>query len=83
MKKMRKFFFWNENGDEKETEQMSLSKAVKSVQGDFKDQFIGVEYTSKIGKEVSSTIKLPWGRKVRQAIAIEKKRAALKAKQQR
>lgn len=83
MKKMRKFFFWNENGDEKETEQMSLSKAVKSVQGDFKDQFIGVEYMSKKGKEVSSTVKLPWGRKVRQAIAIEKKRAALKAKQQR
>lgn len=83
MKKMRKFFFWNEKGQEKETEQMSLTKAVKSVQGDFKDQFIGVEYTSKKGKEMSTTIELPWGRKVRQAIATEKKRAALKAKQQR
>tara|TARA_B110000858_G_C17809649_1_gene480373 strand:+ start:39 stop:290 length:252 start_codon:yes stop_codon:yes gene_type:complete len=83
MKKMRKFFFWNENGDEKDTEQMSLSKAVKSVQGNFKDQFIGVEYMSKKGKEVSTTIKLPWGRKIRQAITTEKKRAALKAKLQR
>ena len=26
---MRKFTFWNENGDEKETEQVSLKKAVR------------------------------------------------------
>jgi len=78
---MRKFLFWNEKGDEKETEQLSLTRAVKSVQGDFKDQFIGVEYISKKGKEVVDRIKLPWGRKVRQAIETEKKRAALKAKQ--
>jgi|TARA_B100001094_G_C17730289_1_gene576240 hypothetical protein len=78
---MRKFLFWNEKGDEKETEQLSLTRAVKSVQSDFKDQFIGVEYISKKGKEVVDRIKLPWGRKVRQAIETEKKRAALKAKQ--
>ena len=42
---MRKFFFWNEQGDEKEVEKMSLTKAVKSVQEDFKkNTFIGVEY---------------------------------------
>lgn len=81
MPKMRKFLFWNEKGDEKETEQLSLTRAVKSVQGDFKDQFIGVEYISKKGKQVVDRIKLPWGRKVRQAIETEKKRAALKAKQ--
>ena len=83
MPKMRKFLFWNEKGDEKETEQLSLTRAVKSVQSDFKDQFIGVEYISKKGKEVVDRIKLPWGRKVRQAIETEKKRAALKAKLQR
>jgi hypothetical protein len=81
MPKMRKFLFWNEKGDEKETEQLSLTRAVKSVQGDFKDQFIGVEYISKKGKEMIDTVKLPWGRKIRQAIQTEQKRAALKAKQ--
>ena len=80
MPKMRKFLFWNEKGDEKETEQLSLTRAVKSVQGDFKDQFIGVEYISKKGKEMIDTVKLPWGRKIRQAIQTEQKRAALKAK---
>ena len=49
MSKMRMFKFWNENGDEKEVEKMSLKKAVMSVQGDFKDKVIGVEYTSKKG----------------------------------
>ena len=81
MAKMRNFHFWNEKGDVKDTEQLSLTRAVKSVQGDFKDQFIGVEYINKKGKEITDTIKLPWGRKVRQAIESEKKRAALKAKQ--
>ena len=80
---MRKFHFWNEKGDEKDTEQLSLSRAVKAVQSDFKDMFIGVEYVSKKGKEIVDRIKLPWGRKVRQAIATEKKRAELKARQQR
>ena len=62
MAKMRKFLFWNEAGDEKEKESMSLTKAVKLVQVDFKDRFIGVEYISKKGKEISQTIELPWGR---------------------
>ena len=62
MAKMRKFLFWNEAGNEKEKESMSLTKAVKLVQADFKDRFIGVEYISKKGKEISQTIELPWGR---------------------
>ena len=81
MLKMRVFQFWNEAGQEKETEQLSLKDAVLAVQGDFKDQFIGVEYISKKGKQIEQTIKLPWGRKIRRAIETEKKRAALKAKQ--
>lgn len=60
---MRKFLFWNENGDEKEVEKLSLKTAVRSVQSDFKDKFIGVEYISKKGKQISETIQLPWGRK--------------------
>ena len=83
MPKMRVFQFWNEAGQEKETEQLSLKDAVLAVQGDFKDQFIGVEYISKKGKQIEQTIKLPWGRKIRRAIETEKKRAALKAKQAR
>jgi|TARA_R110000764_G_C10782626_1_gene356420 hypothetical protein len=76
---MRLFKFWNENGDEKEKEAMSLKKAVISVQGDFKDKVIGVEYVSKRGKQISDSVKIPMGRKIRQAIIIEKKKAALKA----
>lgn len=74
------FHFWNEKGDEKDTEQLSLTRAVKAVQSDFEDMFIGVKYISKKGKEIVETIKLPWGRKVRQAIATEKKRAEMKAR---
>ena len=80
MPKMRVFQFWNEAGQEKETEQLSLKDAVLAVQGDFKDRFIGVEYISKKGKQIEQTIKLPWGRKIRRAIETEKERAALKAK---
>ena len=76
---MRIFKFWNENGDEKETEQLSLKKAVMAVQGDYKDKLISVEYVSKKGKQISQSIKIPMGRKIRQAIVIEKRRAALKA----
>jgi hypothetical protein len=78
MSKMRLFKFWNENGDEKEKEAMSLKKAVISVQGDFKDKVIGVEYVSKRGKQISDSVKIPMGRKIRQAIIIEKKKAAAK-----
>ena len=80
MSKMRLFKFWNANGDEKEKEAMSLKKAVMSVQGDFKDRMISVEYISKKGKEMCHSIMIPIGRKVRQALKIEKKRAAAKAK---
>ena len=80
MSKMRMFKFWNENGDEKEVEKMSLKKAVIAVQGDFKDKVIGVEYISKKGKEMCHSVLIPIGRKVRQAIISEKKRAELKAR---
>ena len=79
MSKMRMFKFWNENGDEKEVEKMSLKKAVMSVQGDYKDRFISVEYVSKKGKQISQSVEIPMGRKIRQSLIIEKKRAALKA----
>ena len=79
MSKMRIYKFWNENGDEKEKEAMSLKKAVMSVQGDYKDRFISVEYVSKKGKQISQSVEIPIGRKVRQAIIAEKRKAALRA----
>ena len=79
MPRMRVFKFWNEAGDEKEKESMSLKKAVMSVQGDFKDQFIGVEFISKKGKKIETTVKIPIGRKIRQSLIVEKRRAAAKA----
>ena len=63
MAKMRIFKFWNENGDEKERESLSLKKAVMSVQGDYKDKMISVEYITKKGKKIISSIQLPLGRK--------------------
>ena len=87
MAKMRKFLFWNESGEEKEKEALSLKKAVMSVQGDFKDTMIGVEYISKKGKNISTSINIPIGRKIRQSIIIEQRRlakkAALEARQRR
>ena len=79
MPKMRMYKFWNEAGDEKEKEDISLKKAVRSVQGDFKDKFISVEYITKKGKQISQSVKIPMGRKIRQALIIEQKRAAAKA----
>ena len=76
---MRMFKFWNENGDEKEKEAMSLKKAVMSVQGDYKDRFISVEYVSKKGKQISQSVEIPMGRKIREAAILEKKRLAMKA----
>ena len=76
---MRKFTFWNENGDEKDTEQTSLKKAVRAVQGDYKDRFISVEYVSKKGKQISQSVEIPIGRKIREAAILEKKRLAIKA----
>ena len=80
MSKMRMFKFWNEAGDEQEKEAMSLKKAIMSVQSNFKDRMISVEYISKKGKEMCHSVLIPIGRKVRQAIISEKKRAELKAK---
>ena len=77
---MRMFKFWNEAGDEKEKEAISLKKATRSVQGDFKDRMISVEYISKKGKEMCHSVLIPIGRRIRQAIIQEKKRAELKAK---
>ena len=79
MSKMRTYKFWNEAGEEKEKEEMSLKKAVRAVQGDYKDKFISVEYTTKKGKQISQSVKIPMGRKIRQALIIEQKRAAAKA----
>ncbi|MDA7798376.1 hypothetical protein N8956_00080 [bacterium] len=80
MTKMRMFKFWNEAGDEKEKEAISLKKAIRSVQSDFKDRMISVEYISKKGKEMCHSVLIPIGRRIRQAIIQEKKRAELKAK---
>ena len=76
---MRKFLFWNEAGDKHEREAISLKKAVRSVQSEFKDNEISVEYISKKGKEMCHSIIIPIGRKIRQAIILEKRRLALKA----
>ena len=78
--KMRMFKFWNEAGDEKEKESMSLKKAIKSVQNDFKDKFIGVEYISKKGKKIIDSVRIPIGRRIRQAIITEAKKMASKAR---
>jgi len=82
MPKMRMYKFWNEAGEEKEKEAMSLKKAIMSVQGDFKDNVIGVEFISKKGKKIETSVKIPIGRKIRQSLIIEKRRAALKAKRE-
>ena len=80
MAKMRKFLFWNEAGDEKETEQLSLKKAIMSVQSNFKDRLIGVKYISKKGKEMCHGILIPIGRKIKQELVKERRREALKLK---
>ena len=80
MPKMRKFLFWNESGDEKETEQLSLKKAIMSVQSNFKDSMIAVEYISKKGKQMCHNIMIPIGRKIKQELVKERRREALKAK---
>ena len=80
MAKMRKFLFWNEAGDEKETEQLSLKKAIMSVQSNFKDRVISVEYISKKGKEMCHGVLIPIGRKIKQELVKERRREALKLK---
>ena len=83
MAKKRKFLFWNEAGEEQEREEISLKKAIRSVQSHFKDNMISVEYISKKGKEMCHGVLIPIGRKVKQAILQERRREALKAKQAR
>ena len=73
------FLGYVENGVRKEKEALSLKKAVMSVQGDYKDKVIGVEYVSKKGKNISTSINIPVGRKIRQSIILEQKRLAAKA----
>ena len=80
MAKMRIFKFWNESGEEKEQEAISLKKATRSVQGDFKDKMISVEYISKKGKEMCHGVLIPIGRKIKQELVKERRREALKAK---
>ena len=79
---MRVFKFWNEAGDEKEKEALSLKKAIMSVQSDFKDKMISVEYISKKGKEMCHSIFIPIGRKIKQELVKERRREALKAKRE-
>ena len=79
MAKMRIFKFWNENGEEKEKEALSLKKAVMSVQGDYKEKMISVEYITKKGKKIAQSVKIPMGRKIRQSILQEQRRLAKKA----
>ena len=83
MAKMRLFKFWNADGVEKEKEALSLKKAIMSVQSDFKDNSISVEYISKKGKEMCHSVLIPIGRKIKQAMLQEKRREALKAKHAR
>ena len=80
---MRKFLFWNEAGEEKEKEALSLKKAIMSVQSDYKDRMISVEDISKKGKEMSHGILIRIGRKIKQALIQERRREALKAKMAR
>ena len=76
MAKMRIFKFWNDKGEEKEKEALSLKKAIMSVQSDFKDAKIAVEYISKKGKEMCHYVAIPIGRKIKQAMIQERRREA-------
>ena len=67
MAKMRIFKFWNEAGEEKEKEAMRLKKATMSVQGDFKESQIAVEYISKKGKQMCHYINIELAEKLEEA----------------
>ena len=41
------------------------------------------EYTSKKGKSIETSVRIPMGRKIRQSILAEQKRAAAKAARER
>ena len=51
-----------------------------SVQSDFKDKMISVEYISKKGKEMCHGVMIPIGRKIKQAMIQERRRDTLKPK---
>ena len=76
---MRIFKFWNEKGDEKEKESNEFEEATMSVQGDFKESTIAVEYISKKGKKMCHNINIPIVEKLEEAAILEKKRLAIKA----
>ena len=79
MAKMRTFTFTD--GDKVETrEAVSYKKAVRSFQSGTQSRFVRVEWEAKKGGIHEMLQTLPIGRKIRQAAAAEKKRAALKAK---
>ena len=82
MAKMRKFLFWNESGEEKEKEALSLKKAIMSVQSNFKDSMIAVEYISKKGKQMCHNVMIPIGRKIKQEMVKERRMAAAKARRE-
>ena len=50
-----------------------------SVQGDYKDKMISVEYITKKGKKIAQSVKIPMGRKIRQSLLQEQRRLAKKA----
>ena len=51
-----------------------------SVQSNFKDSIIAVEYISKKGKQMCHNVMIPIGRKIKQELVKERRREALKAK---
>ena len=59
---------------------INLSPEYNSVQSNFKDKMISVEYISKKGKEMCHGILIPIGRKIKQELVKERRREALKAK---
>ena len=56
----------------KKKKRLSLKKAIMSVQSDFKDKMISVEYISKKGKEMCHGVMIPIGRKIKQAMIQER-----------
>ena len=79
MAKMRTFTFTD--GDKVETrEAVSYKKAVLSFQGGTKSTSVKVEWEAKKGGTYEMVQQLPIGRKIRQAMAAEKKRAASRAR---
>ena len=64
----------------KRPSRLSLKKGIMSVQSNFKDKMISVEYISKKGKEMCHSIFIPIGRRIKQELVKERRREALKSK---